>query len=65
MKYGRKERMKMKDEERKLLELLLVVIRAVFELRKIGFSDDVITKIAKLCSKEMIRISYEEKKKKE
>ena len=55
----------MKDEERILLELLLVVIRAVFELRKIGFSDEVITEIAKLCSKEMIRISYEEKKKKE
>ena len=53
----------MKDEERKLLELLLVVIRAVFELRKIGFSDEVIHEIAKLCSKEMIRISYAEKKK--
>lgn len=53
----------MKDEERKLLELLLVVIRAVFELRTIGFSDDVITEIAKLCSKEMIRISYGEERK--
>lgn len=55
----------MKPEERKLLELLLVVMRAVFKLREIGFSDNAITEISKLCATEIMRISYGEKQEKE
>jgi len=48
----------MDSATRKMLELLLIILRPLYNFREAGFSDEAIHEISKICASEITRLSF-------